>query len=331
VKRRAFIVALTAGVLTRPLVVRAQQKDRVRRIGLLIGATEENDPESQARVGALRQGLATLGWEEGRNLSIDYRFAGGDAARIHAYVAELVNSAPDLIVANTSAVVGALKQATATIPIVFAVINDPVGQGFVPSLAHPGGNITGFTLLEFEVVGKWMELLKEMAPQVTRARLLFNPLTAPYYTSFLRQLAPLPSDLGMELAPATVESLAEIETAVAALAREPGGGLISGGDAFTVANRGFIIGLAERYRLPAIYQFRRFAAEGGLMSYGPDTADIFRRSAAYVDRILKGEKPADLPIQQPTKFEFVINLKTAKALGLTPPPLLLARADEVIE
>jgi putative ABC transport system substrate-binding protein len=322
---------LGGSIVVWPLGVRAQQKDRARRIGLLIGAAEENDPESQARVGALRQGLAALGWDEGRNLSIDYRFAGGDAARIHAYVGELVNSTPDLIVANTSAVVGALKQATTTIPIVFAVINDPVGQGFVQSLAHPGGNITGFTLLEFEVVGKWMELLKEMAPQVTRARLLFNPVTAPYYTTFLRQLGPLPSSLGMELAPATVEGLAEIETAVAALASDPGGGLISGGDAFTVANRAFIISLAERYRVPAIYQFRRFAADGGLMSYGPDTADIFRRSAAYVDRILKGEKPADLPIQQPTKFEFVINLKTAKALGLSPPPLLLARADEVIE
>src|SRR5579864_3638615 len=184
-KRRAFIVALGGSILACPLSVRAQQKDRVRRIGLLIGATEENDPESRSRVAALRQGLAALGWEEGRNLSIDYRFGGGDAARIHAYVAALVNSSPDLIVANTSAVVSALKQATATIPIVFAVINDPVGQGFVQSLAHPGGNITGFTLLEFEVVGKWMELLKEMAPQVTRARLLFNPLTAPYYTSFL--------------------------------------------------------------------------------------------------------------------------------------------------
>jgi putative tryptophan/tyrosine transport system substrate-binding protein len=331
VTRRAFIVALAGSILARPLVLRAQQKGRVWRIGLLIGATEESDPESQSRVAALRQGLAALGWEEGHNLAIDYRFGGGDAARIHAHVAELVNSSPDLIVANTSTVVGALKQATATIPVVFAVVNDPVGQGFVQSLAHPGGNITGFTLLEFEVLGKWMELLKEMAPQVTRARLLFNPRTAPFYTSFLRQLGSIPATLGMELTPAPVESLAQVETVVAALAHEPGGGLISGGDPFTVANRGVIITVAERYRLPAIYQFRQFAADGGLMSYGPDTADIFRRSAAYIDRILKGEKPADLPVQQPTKFEFVVNLRTARALGLNPPPLLLARADEVIE
>jgi putative tryptophan/tyrosine transport system substrate-binding protein len=329
-KRREFI-SLVGGAAAWPLAARAQQPEHIRRIALLIGSTEESDPESQARVAAFREGLAALGWSEGRNLRIDYRFAGGDEARIRAYVAALVNSSPDLIVANTSPALAALKQATATIPIVFAVVNDPVGQGFVQSLAHPGGNITGFTLLDFEVVGKWMELLKEMAPQVTRARLLFNPVTTPYYKGFLRQLGSVSSRLGVELAPAMIENAAEIEPTVAALVREPGGGLISGADAFTVANRGLIIGLAERYRLPAIYQFRQFAADGGLMSYGPDTADIFRRSAAYVDRILKGEKPADLPVQEPTKFDFVINLKTAKALGLTPPPLLLAGADEVIE
>jgi putative tryptophan/tyrosine transport system substrate-binding protein len=329
--RRALIVALCGSAVVYAHRARAAQSERMRRIALLIGSTEESDPESQARVAAFREGLAALGWSEGRNLHIDYRFAGGDEARIRAYVAALVNSSPDLVVASTSPALVALKQATATIPIVFAVVNDPVGQGFVQSLAHPGGNITGFTNLDLEVVGKWMELLKEMAPQVTRARLLFNPLTAPFYTSYLRQLGPISSSLGVDLAPATIETLAEIETSIAALAREPGGGLISGADAFTVANRGLIIGLAKRYRLPAIYQFRQFAVDGGLMSYGPDTADIFRRSAAYVDRILKGEKPGDLPVQQPTKFDFVINLKTAKALGLNPPPLLLARADEVIE
>ena len=329
-RRRTFIAGL-GGVAAWPLAVRAQQADHTRRIGLLLGATEENDPLAQARITAFRQGLAALGWSEGRNIRIDYRFAGGDADRIHAYVSDLVNSAPDLIVANTSPVLAVLKQMTSTIPIVFAVVNDPVGQGLVASLGHPGGNITGFTLLEFEVVGKWMELLKEIAPQVKRATLLFNSVTAPYYATWLRQLVASSNKLATELTSAPVQNMAEVETALAAVARDPGGGLIIAADPFMVANRGAIAGLLEHYRLPSIASARLYPMEGGLMSYGPDTADIFRRSAAYVDRILKGEKPADLPVQGPDKFEFVINLKTAKALGLDVPTTLLAQAHEVIE
>jgi len=296
----------------------------------LLGSTTEHDPEAEARVAALRHGLEEFGWIAGRNIRIDYRFAGGDAERIRTYATELVKSAPDLIVANSSPVVAQLKRETSTIPIVFAVVNDPVGQGFVTSLAHPGGNITGFTLSEFEMVGKWLELLKEMAPRISRVKLMFNPVTAPFIVLWLRDLAPV-FVASIELEPAPVHDRDELEAVMAALAREPGAGLITAADVFTVANRSLIIGLAERYRLPAMYQFRQFAVDGGLMSYGPDTADIFRRAAVYVDRILKGANPADLPVQQPTKFELVLNRKTAKTIGLTVPPSLLTRADEVIE
>jgi putative ABC transport system substrate-binding protein len=330
-RRRDFVALLGGAAVAWPLSARAQQGGRVRRLGLLVGAAEEHDPQSQARIMAFRQGLEALGWIEGRNIRIDHRFAGGDDSRIQTYVAELVNSAPDLIVANSPPVVAALKRATHTIPFVFAVVTDPVGQGFVTSMAHPAGNITGFTLIEFEMVGKWMELLKEMAPGIRRTTLLFNPVTAPYYLSFLRQLEAISTTLATELVAAPVQDKADIERAMAAVAREPMSGLITGADPFIFSNRALVMNLAERYQLPAIYQFRLFAAEGGLMSYGPDPNDIFRRSASYVDRILKGAKPADLPVQQPTKFELAINLKTAKALGLTVPETLLARADEVIE
>jgi putative ABC transport system substrate-binding protein len=330
-RRREFNTLLSGTAVAWPLAAHAQQNDRIRRIGLLLGATEENDPESQNRIAAFRQGLDALGWSEGRNLRIDYRFAGGSADRIHSDVAALVSSAPDLIVGTSSPVIAALKRATTTIPIVFALVNDPVGQGFVASLAHPGGNITCFTLVEYPIIGKWLELLKEIAPHTMRAKLLYNPVTAPFYAVWLREFGAVSTMPAIELAAAPVHDPAEIETAVAGLARDPGGGLVTAADVFTVANRALIMSLAERHRLPAICQFRQFAAEGGLMSYGPDTADIFRRSAAYVDRILKGADPADLPVQQPIKFELVINLKTAKALGLTVPSLLLARADEAIE
>ena len=329
-RRRKFVMLLGGAAVLLPITARAQQNDRIKRIGVLLGATTEHDPESEARVAAFRVGLEELGWFEGRNLRIDYRFAGGDAGRIRSYVAELVRSAPDLIVANSSPVIAELKRATGTIPIVFAVVNDPVSQGFVTSLGHPGGNITGFTLIEFEIIGKWLQLLKEMAPRISRAKLLFNPVTAPFFIVWLRELGAV-SVASIELEPAPVHDQAEIEATMAMLAHEPGSGLITAADVFTVANRSLIIGLAERYRLPAMYQFRQFAAEGGLMSYGPDTADIFRRAAAYVDRILKGANPANLPVQQPTKFQLVLNLNTAKALGLTVSPSLLARADEVIE
>jgi len=326
-RRREFIVG--AAGLVCPLSARAQQSNQIRRIGVFIGA--KNDPEAVARITALREGLDALGWTEGRNLEIEYRFGGSDADRIRSYAAELVNSAPDVIVANTSPVVAALKQTTHTVPIVFVLVNDPVAQGFITNLARPGGNITGFTLIEFPMVGKWLDLLKEMAPSVRRAALMFNPVTAPYYPGYVRDFQALPQTLEVELSAAPVRSEADIEALIIGLARESGGGLISAADPFNVTNRSLVLTLAARYQLPAVYQFRLFAEEGGLMSYGPDTHDIFRRSASYVDRILKGEKPGELPAQAPIKYELIINLKTAKTLGLTVPPSLLVRADEVIE
>jgi ABC-type uncharacterized transport system substrate-binding protein len=328
-RRREFIAFMGAAAAC-PLTARAQQSVQIRRIGLIMGATEENDPESQARITAFREGLAALGWAEGRNIQIDYRFAGGDAERIRYLVAELVRSAPDLIVANSSPVIGALKRATNTIPVVFASVNDPVGQGFISSLARPGGNITGFTFVDLPILGKWLGMLKQIAPDVRKAILLFNPETAPFYPVFLREWE-VPPSLAAELVAAPARNEADIETVVSGHASESGGGLIVPADVFNIAHRALIISLAERYRLPAVYYLRQFAAEGGLMSYGPDVVDTFRRSASYVDRILKGAAPADLPVQQPTKFQSVINLKTAKALGLDVPLHLQQLADEVIE
>ena len=250
---------------------------------------------------------------------------------MEAYTAELVSSAPDLIVASGSAVLAALKQATHTIPIVFSVVNDPLGQGLVASLARPSGNITGFTFIEFTMIGKWMELLKEIAPGVRRMTLMFNPQTAPYYPVFLREVGMAPASLAVELSATPVHDEAEIKAAATVSAREPGGGLIVPPDPFINTHRGLIMALAERHRIPAIYSFRQFVTEGALMSYGPDTADIVRRSASYVDRILKGAKPSELPVQAPVKFELAINLKTAKALGLDVPLQLQQLADEVIE
>jgi len=294
-------------------------------------ALAESDPEVQKRVAVFRQGLETLGWTENRNIQIAHRFSDGDFARMQAYTAELVNSAPDLIVASSTPVVAALKQATPTIPIVFSVVNDPVGQGFVTSLARPGGNITGFTFVDFALIGKWLEMLKEIAPGVGRMRLIFNPQTAPHYPVYLREFGAAAAPLAALVSAAPVHDKNQLEAAVTAFAREPSSGLVVAPDPFINTNRGLIIALVERHRLPAVYSFRQYVSEGALMSYGPDTADIVRRSASYVDRILKGEKPADLPVQAPTKYELVINLKTAKALGITIPPSLLARADEVIE
>jgi putative ABC transport system substrate-binding protein len=329
IRRREFISAL-CGAAAWPLAAHAQQPGGMRRIGILQGLAE-SDPETQARTAAFRQELEALGWTEGRNIRIDYRFAGGNAARVQTYATELVGSAPDLIVGHSSPVVAALKQATSTIPIVIAVVNDPVGQGFVASLARPGGNITGFAFVEFTMVGKWLELLKEMAPGVRRVGLIFSPQTAPYYAIYLRKFEAVPTTLAAELAAAPVRDEAEVEAAIAGIAREPAGGLIAAADPFTRAHRALIMRLAQHHRLPTVYGFRQFVAEGGLMSYGPDTVDIVRRSASYVDRILKGAAPADLPIQQPTKFELAINLKTAKSLGLDVPLHLQQLADEVIE
>jgi putative ABC transport system substrate-binding protein len=327
-KRREFITLL-GGAVAWPLTAHAQQSGRMRRIGVLMGVAD--DPEGQARLMALKQGLQELGWTDGRNIQMETRFAGADAGRVRTDVAELVALEPDVIVANTTPVIRALRQATSSIPIVFAAVNDPVDQGVVSSLARPGGNITGLALIEFTMVGKWLELLNEAAPVVARAALMFNPDMAPYYYVYLRSLETVPRSLAVEVAAAPVRGTAEIEGAIAELGRDRGSGLIVPPDPFTIVHHELIMRLAMHHRLPAVYAYRSYVAQGALMSYGPDPYDLFRRSASYVDRILKGEKPADLPVQQPTKFELAINLKTAKVLGLQFPDKLLALADEVIE
>jgi putative tryptophan/tyrosine transport system substrate-binding protein len=328
-KRREFITLLGSAAAAWPHAARAQQAERVRRIGLLMASAD--DREGQARVTPLKEGLKELGWIDGRNIQIETRFGGGDAGRIRTHAAELVALAPDVLVGHATPGTRALRQATSSIPIVMVAVNDPVEQGFVSSLAHPGGNITGFALINFQMVGKWLEMLKEAAPGVSRAALMFNPDTASTYYVYLRSFEAEPRSIAVEVAEAPVRNTTEIEEAIAKLGREPGGGLIVPPDAFTVLHHQLLIRLAQQHRLPAVYAYRTYVAEGALMSYGPDVYDVFRRSASYVDRILKGAKPADLPIQQPTKFELAINLKTAKALGLQIPDKLLALADEIIE
>ena len=329
IRRREFITLLGGAAVAWPLAARAQLTERVRRIGLLLAVAD--DREGQARVTALKQGLQELGWTDGRNIQIETRFGGADAGRIRAHAAELVALAPDVIVGHTVSVIRALRQATTSIPIVMAAVTDPVEQGFVSSLAHPGGNITGFTFVDFQMVGKWLEMLKEAAPDVARASLIFNPDMSPYYYVYLRSFEAEPRSIAVEVTAAPVRNAAEVEEAVAKLGREPGSGLIVAPDAFTLVHHQLVIRLAQQHRVPAVYFNRTSVAQGALMSYGPDVYDNFRRSASYVDRILKGGKPADLPVQQPTKFELAINLKTAKALGLQIPDRLLALADEVIE
>ena len=328
-KRREFITLL-GGAAALPLAARAQQPDRVRRIGVLMHLPE-NDPETQARVRALLEGLQQLGWTDGRNVRIDYRFGAADVDRSRRYAAELIALAPDVIQASGTGPVAALQQASRTVPIVFVQIPDPVNAGFVESLSRPGGNATGFTVWEeFGTSGKWLELLKEVAPHVTRVAVLRDP-TIPAgigQTGAIQSVAP---SLGVQVSPVGVRDSGEIERSISAFAREANGGLIVLGAPLAIMQRELISTLAVRHRLPAVYPARLFVAAGGLISYGPDSIDPYRRVAGYVDRILKGEKPADLPVQNPTKFELVINLKTAKALGLEVPPTLLARADEVIE
>jgi putative ABC transport system substrate-binding protein len=328
-KRRDFIM-LVGGAAAWPVAAGAQQGERMRRV-VFLHALARNDPEVRTRVAAFRQGLETLGWMENRNVQVEHRFSAGDFAQMQAHATELVSSAPDLIVASGSPVVAALKHASRTIPIVFSAVIDPVGQGFVASLSRPGGNITGFTLIDFPIMGKWLELLKEIAPGLRRMTFMFSPPTAPWVPLFLRELGAAPASLGVELLEIPVHDEAEIKAAITAFAREPGGGLIISPDPFMNTHRGLVMALATQYRLPAIHGFRQHVTDGALMSYGPDTADIVRRSASYVDRILKGEKPAELPVQAPIKFELVINLKTAKALGLEVPLQLQQLADEVIE
>jgi ABC-type uncharacterized transport system substrate-binding protein len=328
-KRREFITLVGGVAATWPLAARAQQPERMRRIGVL-SSLAADDPETQARHAAFLQGLQEWGWTTGRNVQIDYRWGAGDPDRIRSHAAELVALAPDVILATGTPVTAALLQATRSVPIVFAQLPDPVANGFVANLAQPGGNATGFTVYEYGTSAKWIELLKEIAPRVTRAAVLRDPAIA----SGIGQLAAIQGvapTLGMEVRPAGVRDAGEIERAVTAFAREPNGGLIVLASPLAIIQRDLIITLAARHRLPTVYSRRFFVTSGGLISYGPDSIEPYRRAASYVDRILKGEKPADLPVQAPTKYELVINLKTAKSLGLEIPPSVLARADEVIE
>jgi putative tryptophan/tyrosine transport system substrate-binding protein len=329
-RRREFITLLGGLVATWPLVALAQQADRMRRIGVLFGSATD-DSEYQARFGAFLQGLQQLGWADGRNVRIDTRWATTNPDDIRRHAAELAALAPDVILAATgSATVAPLLQATRTVPIVFVLVIDPVGAGFVASLAQPGGNATGFTIFEYGMSGKWLELLKAIAPIVTRVAVLRDPAIASGIGQFATVQAVAPS-FGVELSPVDVRDAPEIERAVTAFARSGNGGLIVTASALATRYRDLIITLAARHKLPAVYSRRLFVADGGLLSYGPDYVDQFRRAAGYVDRILKGEKPADMPVQAPTRYELVINLKTAKALGLTIPESFLLRADEVIE
>jgi ABC-type uncharacterized transport system substrate-binding protein len=328
-RRRKCITLLGGAVAGWPLAARAQQGDRVPRIGILLPVAAD-DAEFQTRVGAFLQGLQQLGWTIGRNVRIDTRWAGASASEIRRHVAELVALAPDVILAHGAPTLGPLLEATRTVPIVFPLVGDPVAAGFVDSLARPGGNATGFMDLEYGMAGKWLELLKQIASGVTRVAVLRDPATptGPAQFGVIQAVAP---SLGMEVIPVNLRDAAEIERAVTAFAQSSNGGLIVTPSGWASVHRDLIIMLAARHKLPAVYFGRYFITDGGLVSYGIDIIDQYRRAAGYVDRILKGEKPADLPVQAPTRFELVINLKTAKALGLEVPPSLLARADEVIE
>jgi len=327
-RRRDFIM-LFGGAAVWPLAARAQQAERVRRIGVLLSTTE-TDPEGQARVAALRQGLEELGWTEGRNIKVDYRWGAGDPLRVRAHAAELVASKPDVIIASPSSVLAAVQRETRTIPVVFAQLVDPVGAGFVASLAHPGGNITGFANFEFAIGTKWLELLKQIVPSVTRVAAIYDPAT-PAAPGFLPLIEAAGRSSGVDVSTHNVRDVGEIERVLNAFAAQPNGGLIPVPSALIVNKRDFIISLAHRLRLPDVSAFRYYSANGGLASYGVNNIDLYKRAASYVDRILKGEKPANLPVQLPNRYELVINLKTAKTLGITVPPGVLAIADEVIE
>ena len=327
-KRRDFITLL-GGAAAWPIAARAQQQDRMRRIGVLGNAS--NDRFVQAQFTAFREALEKLGWMEGRNIGIDYRWAMGDAEAARTGAAELLVLAPDAIVVNPVVGLAALQRATRTIPIVFTVVTEPVAQGFVASLAHPGANITGFSNLEPSVAGKWLQLLKEIAPQISRVAVIGNPETAPFNVAFARAAETVARSLSVDVTSAPVHAHSDIETVLTMLGREPGGGLIAVPDPFNTANRDFIIELAARHRVPAFYNDRPFVTAGGLASYGLNQLDLYRQAAGYVDRILRGEQPTNLPVVQPAVFELAINLKTAKALGLDVPSYLQQLADEVIE
>jgi putative tryptophan/tyrosine transport system substrate-binding protein len=328
-RRRKFITLLGGAVVAWPLAARAQQPERMRRIGVLMTQAAD-DSEGQARNAAFLQGLQPLGWTIGRNVRIDYRWAAGDAERIRQNAAELAALTPDVILTSGAAGVTPLLQSTHGVPIVFVLVADPVGAGFVESLARPGGNATGFTALEYGFGGKWLELLKEIAPGVTRAVVIRDPAISAGIGLFGAIQSAAPS-VGVEVSPVNVRDAGEIERMIAAFARASNGGLIVTASALAFVHRDLIVTLAAKHKLPAVYFERSFVTAGGLIAYGPDNLDQYRRAAGYVDRILRGEKPGDLPVQAPTKFELVINLTTAKTLGLTIPPSLLAIADEVIE
>jgi len=327
-RRREFITLLGGAAVAWPRLAWAQQPDQIRHIGVLIGVAD--DAAGQARLGAFRKGMEELRWVDGGNVRLDVRFTAGSADRARTYAAELIGLAPDLILANTSPVVAALQQQTRTIPIVFAQTVDPVNSGFVESLARPGGNITGFISYDFGMAAKWLEVLKELAPQITRVGVLRDPTVVGSSGGLGAIQAVVPS-FGVQLKALDVRDAAAIEHGINAFSREPNSGLIVLPAPLASVHLDLIVALAERYRLPAIYPYRYFTKSGGLISYGIDNLDLWRRAAGYADRILKGEKPADLPVQAPTKYELVINLKAAKALNLTVPPTLLARADEVVE
>ncbi len=328
-RRRDFINIVGGAAAALPLAARAQQGERMRRIGVLTPLATD-DLEAQARYAAFLERLQQLGWTDGRNVQVDARWSAGNAADTRKYAEELVTLAPDVIFASGSPGIASALQATRTIPIVFAIVPDPVGAGHVQSLSQPGGNATGFMMFEYSLCAKWLALLKEIAPGVTRAAVLRDPAIAAGIGQFavIQSVAP---SVGVEVSPVNITDAAEIERAVAAFAHSANGGLISTASALSAIHRDLIIRLAAQHKLPAVYQERLYVAGGGLISYGPNFLDQFRRAAGYVDRILKGEKPADLPVQAPTKYELAVNLKTAKSLGLTIPPAVLARADEVIE
>jgi putative tryptophan/tyrosine transport system substrate-binding protein len=329
-QRRDFITLLGGAAAGWPLSARAQQAERMRRIGVLM-MYAESDAQAQALVAVFRAGLRDLGWTEDHKIRLDYRWATSDSESIQRSAKELVALEPDLILSSSTPTTALLLQQTRTIPIIFANIVDPVGSGFVASLPRPGGNITGFLNLEASMTGKWLELLKEIAPRVVRVAIFFNPSTAPYAEIYLNPFKAAAASLGMQAIVAPVRDMTEIDTVIAAQARDPNGGLMVMPDGFMFAHHAEIASLAARYRIPAVSSYRAFAKAGGLLSYGNDILDNYRRAATYADRILKGEKPSELPVQFPVKFELVINLPTAKALGLEVPPQLLARADEVIE
>jgi putative ABC transport system substrate-binding protein len=329
VRRREFISLLGGAAAAWPLGARAQQPHRMRRVGVLMG-NPEGDPRAQVNVAAFRQGLQTLGWTEGRNIQIEYRLAGGDPNKTRTLATEVVASAPDVIVTSSNQVTEIVQQTTRTIPIVFVFVGDPVGSGFVASLRRPGGNLTGFPNYENEIGGKWLEIVREIVPQVERVGFIFHPDAAPN-VGFYRAAESASASLGVKVIPLPVRNPIDIERGISALGAEPNAGLIVASHALMISNRDLILALATRHRLPGVYGDRSFAEGGGLLSFGNNTADLFRSATSYVDRILKGEKPADLPVQLPTRYELIVNLRASKALGVEIPPAFLSRADEVIE